>query len=306
MTDSAQQPLVFDLKRYAINDGPGIRLTIFFKGCPLSCRWCHNPESISPRAQKLFAVAKCMDCGECIRVCPAQACRATPEGMVTDETHCALCGKCAEVCPTLATELSGQPASLPELLKAIEKEIPLFDQSGGGVTFSGGEPLLYPEFLKEMLDACGKLGVHRAVDTSGLVRPEVLLEIARRTDLFLYDLKLMDPRRHQEFTGVGNELILDNLRLLAETGVAIQIRLPLILGVNADDENIEAAAAFVAGLPGGRRPVNLLPFHNIAAGKDQRLGKRRDLGDFGEPGEVDLERVIRRFAAHGVTATVGG
>jgi pyruvate formate lyase activating enzyme len=298
--------LIFDIKRYCINDGPGIRITIFLKGCPLACRWCHNPESISPKIQKLYTAAKCIGCGECVRVCPAKACRLTEQGVVTDTDLCTLCGKCAEVCPTKATEMSGQLKSTADLLAEIEKEVPFFDQSGGGVTFSGGEPLLQHDFLVEILDACGERHIHRAVDTSGHVKTEVLLDVARRTDLFLYDLKMMDPARHRLHTGVSNEKILANLIALAETGAAIQVRIPLIKGINDDDDNIEATAAFVAGLSGEKKPVSLLPYHNIAAGKHLKLGQPFDASGMAEPTDADIQRAIAIFAEHGLTATVGG
>jgi pyruvate formate lyase activating enzyme len=301
-----REALVFDIKRYAINDGPGIRVTIFMKGCPLSCRWCHNPESISPRVQKMYTASKCIGCGECVKICPMQACELTPEGIVTDDSLCIACGQCAQACPARATEMSGRYESIDDLLRVIENERPFFDQSGGGVTFSGGEPLLYPGFLKEILDACGRLRIHRTVDTSGLAKTRHILDIARRTDLFLYDLKLMDSKRHKKWTGAGNRRILHNLKALAETGAEIRIRIPLIKGVNADDENIEATAAFVAALPGTPKRVSLLPYHNVAAGKLAKLGQDCQPGPMAEPGMEDLTRVIARFASHGLTATIGG
>lgn len=300
------QPLVFDIKRYSINDGPGIRATIFLKGCPLNCRWCHNPESISPQRQKLFSAARCIRCGECCKVCPVKACSMTPEGVVTTSALCTLCGLCAEVCPTLAIEMSGRYRSSAELLDVIEKEKPFFDQSGGGVTFSGGEPLLYPDFLIEVLGACGKQGIHRAVDTSGFVDTETLLRVAQFTDLFLYDLKMVDPDKHKLYTGVGNRLILKNLKVLADTGAEVQLRVPLIGGVNDDDESASAMAALVAGLPGAKRAVSLLPFHDVAKGKDEKLGQERDLVGLREPSADDLQRVIDVFSGYGLTATVGG
>jgi pyruvate formate lyase activating enzyme len=301
-----QSGLVFDIKRYAINDGPGIRVTIFLKGCPLACRWCHNPESISPRVQKMYTESKCIGCGECVKICPQQACKLTPEGIVTDDSLCIRCGQCAEVCPALATEMSGRYESVTDLIEVIENERPFFDQSGGGVTFSGGEPLMYPEFLKEILDACGRLQIHRTVDTSGLAKTKNLLEIAKRTDLFLYDLKLMDSKKHKEWTGVGNKLILQNLKALAKSGATIEIRIPLIKGVNADDDNIEATAAFVAALPGPRKKVSLLPYHNVAGGKFAKLGQGYEPGSMTEPDAADVAWVIARFATHDLTATVGG
>ena len=298
--------VVFDVKRYAINDGPGIRVTIFLKGCPLACRWCHNPESISTRVQKMYAREKCIGCGECVDICPIEACELTTEGIVTDNSTCLRCGLCAEVCPARATEMSGHYESIADLLKVIEKERPFFDQSGGGVTFSGGEPLLFPEFLSEILDACGRMQIHRTVDTSGLASSKTILEIAKRTDLFLYDLKLMDSEKHKQWTGVGNRRILQNLEALAKTGADIQVRIPLIKGVNSDEQNIEATAAYVAALPGPRKTIRLLPYHNLAEGKSVKLGREYDPGVMATPNEEVLERVIAQFAAHGLSASVGG
>ena len=306
MLDTSTAGLVFDIKRYAINDGPGIRVTIFLKGCPLTCRWCHNPESISPRVQKMYTESKCIGCGECVDICPVQACELTPAGIVTNEDVCENCGQCAEVCPAKATEMSGRYQSVTELLKVIEAERPFFEESGGGVTFSGGEPLLYPKFLKQILDACGDAHIHRTIDTSGQAKTRTLLDVAKRCDLFLYDLKLMDSKKHEEWTGTGNKRILKNLQALAKTGVDIQIRIPLIKGVNADKDNIEATAVYVAALPGPKRSISLLPYHDIARGKSAKLGMEYEPGDMATPDGKDLTRIIEQFAAHGLTATIGG
>jgi len=295
--------LVFDIKRFAINDGPGIRLTIFLKGCPLSCRWCHNPESISPRVQKMYTRGKCISCGECVKICPLEACELTPDGIVTETDICSACGMCADVCPAKATEMSGHYETVTDLMKIIESERPFFDQSGGGVTFSGGEPLLYPEFLSEILETCGKLRIHRTIDTSGLVPIQKLLEIAKQTDLFLYDLKLMDSKKHRQWTGAGNKQILQNLEKLAETGADIQIRIPLIREVNAHEQNIEATAAFVAALSGPPKEIRLLPFHDVASGKFAKLGEHCESGSMTAPEEADLVRIIDQFAAHGLMAS---
>ncbi len=206
------KPLVFDIKRYAINDGPGIRIAVFLKGCNLNCTWCHNPESISAEAERMYSSSKCIKCGTCVAACPEKAITLTPEGIITDTELCKMSGKCAEVCPTKAIEISGREISVAEIMKEIEKERPFFDQSGGGVTFSGGEPLLHHKFLIRLLEECGKRGIHRAVDTAGFVNTDIILKVAEHTDLFLYDLKMMDPEKHRKWIGVTNEKILENLK----------------------------------------------------------------------------------------------
>ncbi len=210
--------LIFDIKPYSINDGPGIRITIFLKGCPLSCDWCHNPEGISPNLQKLYSKTKCIGCGTCVENCPVNALALTPEGINTNTDLCDLCGICADVCPTKAMEMSGSAVTVEEIMKRIRRETVMMDQSDGGVTISGGEPMMQSDFLIELLDELGREGIHRAVDTTGLAKTETLLEVARRTELFLYDLKMMDPQRHKRYTGVTNEKILDNLKILAASG----------------------------------------------------------------------------------------
>jgi pyruvate formate lyase activating enzyme len=300
------QPYIFDIKRYAINDGPGIRVTIFFKGCPLSCLWCHNPESISAQPQKMYTSAKCIGCGECVKACPNAACRLTEDGIITDPNKCDLHGACARICPTLATEMSGQQYTVTELMKIIEKERHLFDQSGGGVTFSGGEPLLHPDFLGQLLQQCGERSIHRTIDTCGYVKTEHLLSAAKQTDLFLYDFKVFDTDRHKQFTGVDNSLILSNLQTLANTGAAIQIRIPLIRGVNSDCANIEQTAAFIAALSGEKKTVNLLPYHAIATHKHTKLGSQYLSNDLEEPNETDLQQACSIFEKQGLTTIIGG
>ncbi len=299
-------PLIFDIKRYAINDGPGIRITIFLKGCPLSCKWCHNPESQSPEVQRFYTASKCIGSQDCIEVCPNDALTLTKNGIISDYELCKLCGKCADACPTKAIEMVGKLYEVDELMKIIEREKVHIEQSGGGVTFSGGEPLIYPDFLIEILDACGKKNLNRTVDTSGFADTKTLLKVAKHTDLFLYDLKLMDSENHKKWTGVGNQLILENLKVLVETGANINIRIPLIKNVNADKKELTEMAKFISELPGKTPVVNLLAYHNIAANKYNKLGQNYNELEMAEPSEKEQNQAVEIFGHFGIDVEIGG
>ncbi|HSW29514.1 MAG TPA: glycyl-radical enzyme activating protein [Longimicrobiales bacterium] len=261
--------LVFNVQRYSVQDGPGIRTTVFLKGCPLRCWWCHNPESQDPGPFVHYDPARCLRCGECVDACPRGALSLTGAGVVTDPGRCDRTGTCAEACPAEARTLVGRSASAGDLVDEVESDRLYFEQSGGGVTFSGGEPLLQWRFLAEALAECGKREIHRAVDTSGFAPPEILLEVARETDLFLYDLKCMDPALHRQVTGVPLEPILDNLVRLGEAGSRVEVRIPLVPGITTD-AHIERSAEFLAPLP-GIQGVRLLPFHRSAREKHRRF-----------------------------------
>ena len=298
---------LFDIKRYSINDGPGVRVTVFFKGCPLSCKWCHNPESQSFKKEKLYNKNKCIGCCTCVDVCPENALTLTVnDGIVTDFEKCVLCGKCTDVCPTHALEMSGKEYSEDEVISIILKETNMMDFSDGGVTFSGGEPLMYPEVLKKLLMRCGEENVHRAVDTCGNVRTAVIEEIMPYTDLFLYDLKLMDSEKHKKWTGANNKLILKNLQLIADNEKPYHIRIPLIEGVNTDDDNIEKTILFLLSLQRKPDVIGLLPYHNIAQKKYEKLGKIYDENGMSEPSKERQKHILEKFISSGLNAKIGG
>lgn len=301
-------PFIFDIKRYAIHDGPGIRTTLFLKGCPLRCVWCHNPESWSPSPRKLYKKGKCIGCRTCVEICPHHALELTPEGIRTDESLCTLCGACTRECPSGALEMSGREWSIDEILEELGKERSLMERSGGGVTICGGEPLMHPSFLLELLDELGSNGYHRAVDTSLYASEESVRKVAERCELMLVDLKMMDSALHERFTGVPNGPILDNIRLISSLGSRFFIRIPLIDGVNSDPENIGESARFLASLPNRPEEVDLLPYHDIGKGKHERMGTvyNPEGIPMAVPSKEVQERCIGIFTSLGLKAQIGG
>ena len=295
--------LIFDIKRYAIHDGPGVRVTVFLKGCPLSCKWCHNPESISTAREKMYTKSTCIGCGECIRVCPAQAISMTKAGISTDLNKCLLCGECVAICPTNSLEIVGEEKSVEEIMAIAEKDRLLMEESKGGITFSGGEPLMQPEFLIDLLKAARHNRFHCTVDTSGFAPEKTILSVAEYTDLFLFDLKLIDDELHRKYTGVSNKIILSNLQQLAQKGAEIEIRIPVIGNINADTLTMDAMASFISSLPGKKKKVTLLPYHNIAIMKHSKLGRTPPQLNASEPSPEMLAQITDIFKSYGLDAS---
>ena len=298
-------PIIFDIKRYAINDGPGIRTTIFFSGCPLRCVWCHNPESWDAQPHKTYKQKKCIGCQSCVEACPEGAITLTADGIRPVEgVKCLRCGRCASECPTLALEMCGREWSMEELMTEIEKERDIMTDSGGGVTLCGGEPLFQPEAAMAVLDELGRRGFHRTVDTTLFAASEIVREVAKRSELLLVDMKIMDSDLHRRYTGVSNERILDNLRLIAELGTPYYVRIPLIEGFNADEANIEATATFLDSLPNhnGLCGVSLLPYHDVGRDKHRRLWStyNPDGLAMSVPSDETLQRCAEQFSKHGI------
>jgi pyruvate formate lyase activating enzyme len=299
--------LIFDIKRFAVHDGPGIRTTVFFKGCPLHCLWCHNPESIDRGLELMARSSRCTRCYSCVSVCLKKALSPGPISgpVVVDRTKCNLCGKCAETCVSEALEIVGRRMTVSDLADEAALDRLFFDQSGGGVTLSGGEPLAQPAFAIALLEEFRARGIRTALDTSGLANRDVLLRAAEAADLILYDLKILDDDAHCRWTGVSNVLILDNLRHLSVLGKPVRIRIPLMAGVNDGDENVAASIAFLKALPAVRR-VDLLKYHKGGQEKYKNLDQMSAFRIFEPPSEEKMEAIRRAFVEAGFNVSLGG
>ena len=290
---------VFNIQKYSVHDGPGIRTTVFFKGCPLACAWCHNPEGISPKPEIIVQESRCLVCGECRKACPLDPLPAHPGRLPARNQVCTFCGACVDACPTEARQMVGQPVTVAEVMEAILQDRIFYEESGGGATFSGGEPLLQPEFLEALLLACRSRDIRTAVDTSGLAAAATLLRIAPLTDLFLFDLKLLDDDLHRRHCGVSNRLILSNLQALASAHANLWLRVPLIPGINDGDDNLKALARFAAALPGIQQ-INLLPYHKTGVRKFRQVGQSYALDHLAEPSPEQMERARTKLRALGL------
>ena len=300
---------VFNIQSYSIHDGPGIRVTVFLKGCPLRCLWCANPESNSPVPQLMTYNTKCTGCGACVKACPQKAVRLTEiDGAVKQETNrslCVNCASCVPVCPADARELAGKEMTVRDVLDRVLQDKLFLDASGGGMTISGGEFLAHPAFSEALLRAAQEAGLHTAVESCSFAPRETIDRVFPYVNLGLLDVKHMDPAKHREYTGVSNELILDNIRhIYRDLHVPVIVRVPVIPGHNDDDENIADTARFASDL-GPDVAVHLLPYHRLGDSKLESLGETPRL-HLEIPSDEHMQHLKALTESFGVQAQIGG
>lgn len=290
-----RKAIIFNIQKYNMYDGPGVRTLVFFKGCPLRCKWCSNPEGLERKYQVMFKRNSCIDCGACEAVCPAHIHTTSIEGKheVMHSIDCVGCRNCENVCPQSALSIVGQVKTVSELMEIIEEDSMFYDTSGGGVTLGGGEVLMQSEFAANLLMVCKQEGINTAIETSGYAKLEAVLQVAEFTDLFLFDLKHIDAERHYELTGVRNERILENLKELLHRRYNVKIRMPLLKGINDQQEEIEKVINFLMPYKDYKnfKGIDLLPYHKLGVNKYTQLGMEYPIAGDPSLSSEELDRI---------------
>ena len=295
--------IIFNIQRFSVHDGPGIRTTVFMKGCPLQCRWCSNAESVNNKPELGIIRSSCNNCGRCLSVCPEEAISFDGNIIQFNRDRCTACGECVAVCCTGALTIYGKQVTLDDVFKEVNKDKAFYGDSSGGVTVSGGEPLIQADFVTALFQRCREAGICTCLDTCGYVVTDKLKEVLAFTDYVLYDIKHMDADCHQQLTGVANDLILNNAEVVAESGNPIIYRIPLIKDINATTCNITKTAQFVKALGNGIA-VELLPYHRLGIGKYQTLDKPYPGEAFQTPSDEEVEALKKIFEQCGVSCIV--
>jgi pyruvate formate lyase activating enzyme len=299
--------IIFNIQHYSIHDGPGIRTDVFLKGCSLQCVWCQNPESHSLSPELYYFQEKCTGCGRCVATCLEKAIQIIEVKSITDRKKCEACGQCVQICPNDARKLVGTEMTVEEVFKKVKGDELFYKRSKGGMTLTGGEPLFQPDFSKKLLSLCRQAGIHTALETCGYANWETLKDILQDVDLVLFDLKHMDSKKHLEYTGVPNEMILENARKIHHTlKIPMWVRIPVIPGYNDSVENIRATAQFVAKELSPSVPVHLLAYHRLGETKYERLGKEGKNLAIAPPSSEHMTELQKMVAAYGLETQIGG
>ncbi|MHB9095499.1 MAG: glycyl-radical enzyme activating protein [Eubacteriales bacterium] len=302
--DLQAKGIIFDIQRFSVHDGPGIRTLVFLKGCPLRCLWCSNPESQRREAEIMFIARNCIGCNKCLAVCPTGAIDFDLPSRVRTE-KCNLCGKCIEVCYAAALNMAGQEKTVEMVLDELNKDNIYYRRSGGGITFSGGEPLAQPDFVEHLLAGCKAYGWHTTIETTGFTTEKVLKRVLPLTDLVLLDIKHMDDQKHKKHVGRSNKTVQRNARMVAGSGVPMIIRIPVIPQFNDDLINIRATASFAYSL-GTVKELHLLPYHRLGQGKYGYLGREYPLEGIKPPKKSNLNRLKILVESFGLHCSIGG
>ncbi|MEM2767058.1 MAG: glycyl-radical enzyme activating protein [Candidatus Bathyarchaeia archaeon] len=294
--------IVFNIQRYCLDDGPGIRTTVFLKGCFLRCLWCDNPESWNPWPEVAHRDTLCIRCNKCMEVCEVKAILVNKDGIRIDRQKCNNCGKCVEACVSRALRFYGRVMTVDEVFQEIIKDLQYYQFSNGGVTISGGEPLYQSEFTREILKRCREAKIHTCIETSGFGEANKLKEILEYTSLVYFDIKHADSTVHMKLTGRPKDKILNNLELVANSGVPVIIRVPLISGLNSSPENMKAIAEIMAGFRLDK--VELLPYHAYGISKYKMLDRDYALGDMKRPSDLELKKAKEIFESYGISCEI--
>ena len=296
--------VITNIQGYSIHDGPGIRTVVFFKGCPLSCQWCANPECLSKKPQIGFIKSLCQQCGKCLDVCPNNAIRPGEDAYRIDHSRCESCGKCSDHCSYGALVRYGNLMTVEETWDAVKRDKMFYDTSGGGVTVSGGEPMLNSGFVRELFELCQENQIGTCIETCGFVESDVLIEVLSVTDLFLFDLKHMDSDIHRKYTGQSNKKILENVASLIDQGADVMFRQPLIPGFNDSFENIEVTAKFLAGLGEDAMRLQIMPYHRMGRDKYKALNMKYYMDEVDIMGNDELEAVKNAYIERGIDCSI--
>ena len=297
---------VFDIQKFSVHDGPGIRTIVFMKGCPLHCQWCANPESQNAAPELMYYPDKCIGCGKCVEVCPQHATEVVEGRFLFDRSKCVNCGECAKSCYANARDMSGEYMSDDEIIREVDKDMAFYKNSGGGITFSGGEAMIYPEHVRDIARKYKEDGVSTAIETCGFVPWENYKMVMDYIDIFLFDIKMLDEKKHLKYTGGSNRQILENARRLHEQGKTVIPRMPIIPGINDSKEDIARAAKWMKANLGDGLQMHVLPYHNFGLNKYRALEKPYFLEDLKAPEDEQMEAVKAQFEEYGFDVNIGG